>query len=760
MGRAAVKTIARVAQDDRAAHEADLAEDRQAGLGMRRASPAEISAGATAIVPDRAARPANATAKLTAEAAIAAIDVDTLGSAAAGVAAFAAARRDGDAREQADRDEVQAALEAVIPPSMVGVFTIAQTGDEIAAALVTLSLHRLSVHPDNVRRTGRKAKVDDLIASIGARGLLQNLLVVADPDNFGNYLVKAGGRRLRALQALAKAGTIAPDAAVAVRILGPGDHAAEASLAENLHRVALNPADEILAFKGFVDAGELAPEIALRFGATVRHVEGRLRLANLDDKVMAALRDGSLSLDCAQAFASVDDQAMQAAVLKSQKSTYGGMTPDGIRRAMREKGVSPASAEAMLIGREAYVAAGGRVETDLFTTDATELWLDRAIVDRLAADVLHAGAVALQSRFGFGKMLIAASSWGAPDPADVEGLTEYGRRQDWTQMPDGARAQLVVTARIASDGKVALHDTVWLTSGDMMVMPETDRFPAKPAPDDSERDFPGGRDADGEGEDSDDVVAGGMPVRRAPPTPPIATPPEPEDTSPVISQKMADELAMRRRDVLRLCLGGDYALAADVAAFILADRLVGVQRSYGIKLHGSAITAHDIAEPITAAKWTDELAQHLVDQRDSLPGDWAAQADPRKRFAAFRALQPEQRSAWLAWATAASLTAWENNFNRSGAALHDVLGGSLAAKPAMYWRPTAANYFDRVGKPLCLAMIAAVEGDAVAAKMKNGKKAALAERCEQLAAGEIGDKAVQMTGLQWLPREMMFGGAK
>jgi enamine deaminase RidA (YjgF/YER057c/UK114 family) len=65
--------------------------------------------------------------------------------------------------------------------------------------------------------------------------------------------------------------------------------AAEISLAENFQRQAMNPADECIAFRHFIDAeGKAAEDVARRFGLTTRFVEGRIRLA------VRSLRDGSM----------------------------------------------------------------------------------------------------------------------------------------------------------------------------------------------------------------------------------------------------------------------------------------------------------------------------------------------------------------------------------------------------------------------------------------------------------------------------------
>src|SRR5690606_33934761 len=108
----------------------------------------------------------------------------------------------------------------------------------------------------------------------------------------------------------------------------------EASLAENVQRLAMNPADECLAFRALVEQGADAETIARRFGLTVRFVEGRLRLADLAPVVFEALGAGEISLDIAKAYAVTPDQERQAYVFEQLGQGYASSHPDSIRRMM------------------------------------------------------------------------------------------------------------------------------------------------------------------------------------------------------------------------------------------------------------------------------------------------------------------------------------------------------------------------------------------------------------------------------------------
>jgi ParB/RepB/Spo0J family partition protein len=122
-------------------------------------------------------------------------------------------------------------------------------------------------------------------------GLLQNLIV--RPAAKGKFEVEAGERRRRAMLALADDKVLARDHEVTCLVLeDTAEAAVETSLAENFHRLAMNPADEAQAFAALIEAGASIEDVARRFGLTVRFVEGRLRLATLAPVVFEALASG------------------------------------------------------------------------------------------------------------------------------------------------------------------------------------------------------------------------------------------------------------------------------------------------------------------------------------------------------------------------------------------------------------------------------------------------------------------------------------
>jgi ParB family chromosome partitioning protein len=245
------------------------------------------------------------------------------------------------------------------------------------------SLNKLAPSPRNVRKHSDAAADAELKASIAAVGLLQNLVVRAAPK--GRYTVEAGERRRQALTALADDKVLPRDHPVACLVLDADDaNAVESSLTENFQRLNMNPADEAQAFATLVAEGARAEDVARRFGLTVRFVEGRLRLANLAPVVFEALAAGEITLDLAKAFGATSDREIQARVFGQMATSYYALNAASIRRMVLSETVRGNDPRARLVGREAYEAAGGRIERELFDDEDSEAWLDVALLEQLA----------------------------------------------------------------------------------------------------------------------------------------------------------------------------------------------------------------------------------------------------------------------------------------------------------------------------------------------------------------------------------------
>jgi len=254
-----------------------------------------------------------------------------------------------------------------------------------------ISLAKLVPSPANARRTGTRLGIEALAASIQAHGLLQSLVVRPALDGegqaTGKYEVAAGGRRLAALKLLAKRKRIGKGAAIPCRVLdGDGVNGAEASLAENVVRLDMHPADQFEAFHALhQDGAGLGVEgIAARFGVSAHTVRQRLRLAVVSPVLVQAYRDGTLTLDHLTAFAVTEDQAAQGRVFGQLQDWQ--RHPDAIRRLLTHALVPASDRRVAFAGLDAYQAAGGIVQRDLFSEDGGDWIADAALLEQLVAE--------------------------------------------------------------------------------------------------------------------------------------------------------------------------------------------------------------------------------------------------------------------------------------------------------------------------------------------------------------------------------------
>lgn len=646
-------------------------------------------------------------------------------------------------------------------------------------SILMVPASKCTVSPSNVRKVQDENADLMLRASIVARGVLQNLVGFAVPKKKGQYEITAGGRRLAQVQAAIADGSLPATFEIPVLALDKRDDATETSLAENFIRLGMNPADEAIAFRHIiVTEGKTPADIAKRYGITERFVLGRLRLANLAEEVFTALRDGKMTLDMAQAYAATSDTIQQAAVFRTH-GVHGH--PNSVRRAVTTAGYSGEHPKVKIIDRDEYEAAGGKFDGDLFTDDATEVWLDTALVDALAAKKLHEIAEATRAEHGFGEIRVARSPFNlwddtqdlqpfvppvreptaeeqaeaqtiAEELEDLEARAEFGEELGVEEearitalqeqyetltaptatLTDEEKSRVIAFVQLRNDGKVYL-------SNELYVQPAADEN------DDTDQ------DADNSGDDAPKTDGAGPGTTAAA---------APEKTG--VSQRLAAELATQKTELLALHVASDPHFAFDLAVFIMADRVMDDDYKRRMELgitHGQIPS--ELRSPTPQAIVSDfksdtQAATALKELQDGLDKSWHASGDVRVRFDAFRALSDDAKAAWLGWTVARTLRPTEHG--RTGAAFLDHLGAQLGIDVATWWRPTAANYFDRGSKKLALSAIGEIGGTELTSRYSASKKADLAAAAEKLFGGNaIVEPEYRPALIGWVPVEMRFG---
>lgn len=667
----------------------------------------------------------------------------------------------------------------------------------------SVKLAKLVLSPINVRQAGEDF-IEQLAADIAARGLIQNLIVTPAKKPRGTFAVIAGSRRFRALELLAQRGEV--DAAVydvPVLVLSGTDAAlSETSLAENFQKLAMNPADECRAFQHFLGTGGDIDGVAKRFGITRRFVEGRLRLADLAEPIFTALAERRISLDLAKAYASTSSQERQLMVWQA----YGNQayqSADSIRRIIANETMKSSEPIARYIGEDAYVAAGGKVESDLFSDDG-DRWIDPGIAQTLAAAKLEAEAQRLGEEQGLAwvRPVAGTSTWEAARDlhrvhlptlpltlAEAERLDVIADRleeiEEGMQGIEGDEDEATYAAleeehETLSDERQALHErpqilpdelkqkvgTFLLLNRDGTTALDTTYYSETPIRVTAvEADTDEGDDAGSDGDDGERRPAATFHIEEGPASPArggASAPVAAEAAAPggkALSQVLYDQLAVQRRDVLAASILANPALALDYMLFAMIDGRVNMGSHSGTTIRAGNPQDPMLAKNVPATRARDYLAEAY----DGLDASWAEGRDGSSsgaatiaRFEAFRALGDEAKTAWLAWIVAASFEAKDGYTSRQNA-LQNRLATILEIDVATWWRPTAENFFDRVPKGSLLSLLDEVGGPALSGRHASQKKGEIAASCEKLFAGEaIVEAEVKAAALAWVPGAMRF----
>jgi len=260
----------------------------------------------------------------------------------------------------------------------------------------SIALNKLLAWDGNVRKTESDKAVSELAAYIAAHGLLQSLVV--RKDKRGKYAVIAGGRRLLALQALAEAGRLEADHPVPCSVIGRAADATEISLAENVQREAMHPADEFEAFKALIEGGTPPADVAARFGVTETVVRQRMKLANVSPRLIAAYRKGRMTLQHIMAFAVTDDHTAQERIWREIAEWQRG-NPEAIREMLTEHEITGADRRVKFVTVRAYEKAGGSVRRDLFNDGEDGVFIDDVVLlESLVARKLEATAATIRKQ--------------------------------------------------------------------------------------------------------------------------------------------------------------------------------------------------------------------------------------------------------------------------------------------------------------------------------------------------------------------------
>jgi ParB family chromosome partitioning protein len=628
-----------------------------------------------------------------------------------------------------------------------------------------IALNKLDVAEANVRRTGQGNGIEELAASIGAHGLLQSLVVRPQLDDSGDptgrYEVVAGGRRLTALKLLAKRKAFGKAGPVPCRVLD-GEDAGEASLAENVVRLDMHPADQFEAFARLHRDGRGLgiEDIAARFGVSAHTVRQRLRLSAVSPRLLQAYRDEALTLDQVMAFAVTGNQA-------EQERLYGQLqdwqrNPDTIRRLLTHSLVPATDRKVIFVGLDAYTAAGGTVQRDLFSEDRGGWITDAALLERLVAEHLERAAetvraegwkwvaVGLQAPEACWQLRRIMAHEVPLSETDAARRLELAVRFDAlaeqhegdADVPDEVEAELVTIEReldaiggrervyrpedIARAGAaVSLNGDGTLRVERGYLRPEDEAEPETPLAQ-AGAEARGGRSEQAAG----GVDDGGSHDDRCPDAV--------EPKAPALSAALTAELEAHRTAGLQAELARQPELALRVLLHGLAT-----DAFYG--RYGETVAAFTTYPPALAAMcpgFGDSPARKMLDtaeadMRDRLPGEhgelwgWLRNQDMPALLALL--------AVCVARCAHAGGADWTEGRGTGSVAAQVAQAAGLDMRT--WWQPTVENYLGRVPKTLILDAVRDGAGEAAACRIAGMKKEAMAAN----AAGLL-------DGTGWLPQ--------
>jgi len=168
------------------------------------------------------------------------------------------------------------------------------------SGVLTIAIEEIAADKAQPRRKFDDARIEELAASIRAKGVIQPILVRRDGSV---YRIIAGERRWRASQRAGLKFVPALVKEVTER------QAFELALIENIQREDLNAVEEAEAYRRLIDEHGLTQEAcAERVGKDRSSIANSLRLLKLPSEIKDALEEGTLNMGHARALLGLGDE--------------------------------------------------------------------------------------------------------------------------------------------------------------------------------------------------------------------------------------------------------------------------------------------------------------------------------------------------------------------------------------------------------------------------------------------------------------------
>ncbi|HEN3456137.1 TPA: ParB N-terminal domain-containing protein [Yersinia enterocolitica] len=610
-------------------------------------------------------------------------------------------------------------------------------------------------------RTTPRLSIPELAASISRIGLLQNLVVILAADG-EQYEVVAGDRRLTALKLLAKKKRIAADYEVPC-LLVPDASARTVSLAENLLREQMHPADQFEAFAALVKEGRPIEDVAADFGVSPLVVQRRLRLANVSPRLLADYRNGNpgaVTLEQLMALTITDDHAAQEAAFYGAPEWQRGAS--ALRERLTEREIDATHPLVRFAGLDAYTVAGGGIRRDLFAEgDAGTYLTDAALLETLVRGKLDAQAEDVRAEGWAWVEAVPHMSYAerqafqsAPrqrreptarearriaslqtrfDKIEAELQEAYDAEdEDKTEALEPRREQMAGELQAVEDALQGYAPDVRAVAGAIGTLDRSGeavihrgllREAEAKALRTLEKLRQGFGSAEGEAENDDEDEDAERPKAAS------------------LSDRLAQRLSAHRTATLQIEVARhpQVALAALVHGMV---QTVLLENHYGHDLPlGVRLTVQDRLEGM-APDWPDSPAAVALRELQQVAGE-ALPQDSAELFTALLTMEQGELVRLLAVCVAATVDVVtpRATVQQPGAELAQAVGLDMAA----WWKPTAESYFKHVSKAVILEAVGEFAPSHVTrlAKLKKGDIAS--------EAGRLAD------GTGWMPAVFKSG---
>jgi len=566
----------------------------------------------------------------------------------------------------------------------------------------------------NVRR--KPVPQPALKAQLRAFGLLQNLVGVWSQRKGVLIDVIAGCSRLLYIGELIAEGEWPADFIIPVLIVDARE-AVAISLAENMGREPMHPADVIDAMLALAEAGASAQELGLSFGLGVDAVRRHLKLARVAPPLLALYRAGEATLEQMMALAASDDTAAQQQAWDSLSEWQ--RQPEQLRRALTRDSLRVERDRVVrFVGVRAIEQAGGVVREDVFSSDGARYIDDAALVERLGQHRLQRAADKLRSE-GHAWVEVVLRS-------DASLLSAYGRAPLVARTPNAAEAEELaqIEAALAAQGAApedtgALH--AWQAQRRILHARETTLRTALRVPDEAARSISGALvtlDEEGKVKVHRHLI---RPADRAPEATARA-----RRVRGAHSEKLLHLLSAHRTAALAACV----AARPPVALALLADALLRALSPSGSRpLAQIRLQLTCYPEAVAASK----AGQALAAAHSAVEATVNCMPQGVERIAALAALPLSELEALIGTLVAFSLDTLQGVEDpHMGAA---ALARLADCNPGEWWQATAADYFDHVAKAQMLAAVKEARGAAAAVPLEKLPRAQAAHEAARLLQG-------------------------